>query len=284
MSFAWVPPSREVEMGGGPRVRRSYWFTGAFAVLLTALAGSPGLALPRPGDAPRSANYSEVVLADQPIMYWRLGELKGRTAFDSSGHLRNATYLHHPRKGKPGAIVNDPDTSVRFDGVDDFARWKPDTSYSGSFSAEAWVRSTVRGVQDQAFLSTRGRHVDYSFDIKLERSNVYGYGVRVDVGNGSTWFVTETIDFAWKRYRWYHIVGVATLADVTIYVNGSSIGTLSYGTGGTPLLFDVNHPVQMGRASPFASWFTGKIDEVAFYDYALTSDQVSAHYAAGIGP
>jgi len=30
-------------------------------------------------------------------------------------------------------------------------------------------------------------------------------------------------------------------------------------------------------------WFHRAIDEVAVYDYALSSDQIAAHYAAGIG-
>ena len=71
------------------------------------------------------------------------------------------------------------------------------------------------------------------------------------------------------------------LTDVTIFVNGTSVGVLGYATRGTPLLFDAKHPIQIGRASRSEGWFTGAIDEVAIYDHLLTVDQVMAHYVAG---
>jgi Concanavalin A-like lectin/glucanases superfamily len=43
--------------------------------------------------------------------------------------------------------------------------------------------------------------------------------------------------------------------------------------------------VQIGTNTRYNhEWFQGAIDEVAVYDYALSADQVAAHYAAGTGP
>src|SRR5438874_1551737 len=93
----------------------------AFVVFSVTVVAFPGTSVARPKEAPGAANYSQVILADHPIIYWRLGELSGRTAFDSSGHGRDATYKKGPRKGVQGAIVGDADTAVRFDGLDDRA-------------------------------------------------------------------------------------------------------------------------------------------------------------------
>src|SRR5207253_5242632 len=47
---------------------------------------------------------------------------------------------------------------------------------------------------------------------------------------------------------------------------------------------DATHKVEIGTNTRYDSeWFDGAIDEVAVYDYALTADQIAAHYATGIG-
>jgi hypothetical protein len=96
-----------------------------------------------------SDSYSHVVLAKGPVGYWRLGEPGGPTAFDSSGNDNGGTYHGNPSFGQPGAINNDPDTAVGFNGPDsgDYVQ-VPDPS-SQSFSqptsgagltVEVWMR------------------------------------------------------------------------------------------------------------------------------------------------
>ena len=43
-----------------------------------------------------AAAYRDVILADNPIMYWRLGETSGTIAYDESANHRDATYIHQP--------------------------------------------------------------------------------------------------------------------------------------------------------------------------------------------
>ncbi len=47
------------------------------------------------------ADYRAEVLSDSPIAYWRLGELSGRTATDSSGQGHDATYENGIALGAP---------------------------------------------------------------------------------------------------------------------------------------------------------------------------------------
>src|SRR5437016_2966753 len=88
-----------------------------------------------PASVRASADYSQAVLALQPAAYWRLGESSGTIAYDSSPYGRNATYAGAPLLGQPGAIADDPDTSVGFNmnGTSNYALWTPPSgdSYSG---------------------------------------------------------------------------------------------------------------------------------------------------------
>jgi hypothetical protein len=61
--------------------------------------------------------YPTVVLGDHPAAYYRLGEVSGNAAVDSSGNAHSGTYLGGVTLGQPGAPAGDSDTSVAFNGV-----------------------------------------------------------------------------------------------------------------------------------------------------------------------
>jgi hypothetical protein len=63
-----------------------------------------------------SGLYESVVLAKQPVGYWRLGEQLGPTAVDTSGFGFDGTYIGNPTLGQAGALVNDQDTAIGLNG------------------------------------------------------------------------------------------------------------------------------------------------------------------------
>ncbi|MBI2606974.1 MAG: LamG domain-containing protein, partial [Deltaproteobacteria bacterium] len=48
-------------------------------------------------------SYSQAVLADNPVGYWRLNETSGTSASDSSGNAQTGTYTNSPTLGQTGA-------------------------------------------------------------------------------------------------------------------------------------------------------------------------------------
>ena len=109
-----------------------------------------------------------------------------------------------------------------------------------------------------------------------------GKEIRFDVGDGTQWLSTSAVPFDFRRNVWYYVAAVVTTTGATYYVDGSAIGSVTY--SGIPLLFDPAHRVQIGTNTRYRKeWFHGAIDEVAVYDYALTAEQIAAHYAAGTG-
>src|SRR5206468_6608553 len=96
------------------------------------------------------------------------------------------------------------------------------------------------------------------------------------------WPSTGNVPFDCKRNVWYYVAAAVTTTGAIYYVDGSAIGSVTY--SGTPLLFDLAHKVQIGTNTRYdTEWFDGAIDEVAVYNYALTADQIAAHYATGTG-
>jgi hypothetical protein len=79
--------------------------------------------------------------------------------------------------------------------------------------------------------------------------------------------------------NWYHVAGTyAAKSNLGIYVNGSLEAAVSYGgtrTANGTLL-------QIGASAVWAGrYFSGRIDEAALYDRALSSSDLAAIYAAG---
>jgi hypothetical protein len=86
--------------------------------------------------------YKDEVLADAPAAYWRLGEASGTTAKEGIGG-RHGTYTNGPTLAQTGAPTGDPDTAVRFDGVDDRVRVPYSSALNPSaFTLEAWAKPT----------------------------------------------------------------------------------------------------------------------------------------------
>src|SRR5690348_3162252 len=62
------------------------------------------------------SRYATAVLADCPLAYFRLDETSGTSANDISGNARTGTINGTMGYNAPGALKNDIDSSMLFDG------------------------------------------------------------------------------------------------------------------------------------------------------------------------
>ena len=246
---------------------------GAMAGVMLALfvAGSASAA-PTP--------YESAVLGDSPTGYWRLGESSGTTAADRTGHGYDGSFVGTPALGVPGAVAEDPDTAVAFNGTTQYAQ----ASYAAAlnpappFTVEAWAKvsggaGTIRTVvASRAFNPARG--------YMLSVASTGEWQFLVGTGAADALVVTGPQS---RLNTWTHLVAtvetVGTDLHVILYVNGSFAAqrTLSMTT------FSPN-PTQKLRigadvgATP-ARFFPGAIDEVAVYSGALTPTQIANHFS-----
>ena len=93
--------------------------------------------------APPADSYGAAVYADQPVLYWRLGEASGTAATDSSTALSPGTYRGSGwTLGQTGAITGTTNKAARSAGSSGFV--SSNSSYAGPqiYSIETWFKST----------------------------------------------------------------------------------------------------------------------------------------------
>lgn len=233
-------------------------------------------------------SYPLAVIADGPMAFWRLGESSGTVAYDYwGGH--NGTY-HNVALGQPGYAAVDPDTAVGFGAQDDYMGNVSGIDFSGpgkSFTIELWVNGPASQINGAGLVSKgtgqNGTGGANAFQFSLDVTGGF-YRFHVEPTSGTASDATATVG---PDGGWHHLAAVydAAGATMTLYVDGQVSGSAGAVTGG-PLSTAV--PISVGAAQGGVTpvhdlYFTGTLDEVAIYNYALSGTQVANHYAATYG-
>lgn len=237
----------------------------------------PGLRRPRP------PSYREIILAENPLAYWRMDDGA------PSGVSRNATGTTNSLSWGTtaftnqfqGALSGDQNTSTLANtGAQKGVLNSPTpASVSAPFSLEFWVNlqsSPASGNGHQLFTSRQPS--DNSFDLQVATAGLHG-----DVGSGSAWINTNIdITFTMNVGQWYHVVYVIDTANWYGYINGVQQATAAL--SGTGLLWDGTHTFQVMFDSLAGSTTVSAMDEIAVYGKALRAPQIQSHYLAATNP
>ncbi len=180
--------------------------------------------------------------------------------------------------------------AYNFDGVDDYIRLNPNNQFQEELplSIVAWVNiedSDFNMVFKNEYVSNRYSGV--WLNINTSRKVAAGFGDGGFAGPGSRRSKVGTTSLALNT--WYHVaVVIRSATDMDIYINGQNdCGTYS-GTGGA-LNYISNADGGIGVSDPTAGsggeeFFNGRIDEVRFFNGALTNADVLSLYGLGGGP
>jgi hypothetical protein len=235
------------------------------------------------------AGYASTILADDPLSYFRLDETNGTTAYDYADG-NNGTY-YDVDLGQPGYSLIDSDLAVTFLGVENSYCGEigpTNISFSGTganFTIEAWANGGASQINDAAVV-VKGSGNNGT-------SSTEQFAIGVD-GAAYRFYVTDTKNNTYEAEgtagpdgNWHHLVGVysSSASTMTLYFDGEVAASTATPTLGVLTSTD---PVSIGAErsgpTPVYDWdYSGTIDEVAIYPYALTSSQVTAHYAAAYG-
>ncbi len=225
------------------------------------------------------STYSDAVLADGPFAYWRLGD-SGATTVDAVG-AHTGTLVAVTTTGVAGAVLNDPNTCMSFDAVNGEVTVADAVDLrlnQAAWTIELWfwIRVFYTGANSQRYMLYKG----------FGGSAGDGYSLFVD-GNAS--------DVVWRRNNdqeggmvvqvgtWYHLVLVYDPTDVNrvvkFYLNGGYVGS-SGPIGSYPTNTNTTS-LHIGNGT---NGWDGRLDEVAYYASALTSDRILAHFSAVSAP
>jgi|GEM_PF-2258215 len=248
--------------------------------LMSLLASAAGL---------NAAVYSTAVLADSPVAYWRLGEASsGNTAINlgTLGAAANGTYTAGASVGVASLIRSESgNTAFNVLGSERMVTANVEKFAGGTgYTAEYWIKlNATPGACCYSALSDGESNGDFFMMNYILGPNQGTPGaVRPHFGTtGNTVSINSASplvagEAAHVVTTWDQTSGVAA-----IYMNGKLINSQIVGTNGPGAATSTN-PFFVGRDG--RGGIDGSnmvVDDPAFYNKALTLDQVRTHYSKG---
>ena len=217
------------------------------------------------------SDYEALVASLVPLAYWRLGEAEGTTAYEYASDF-NGVYDEHQTLGAAGAIANDSNAAVTFDGTSYVS--VPGMSYvAESLTMLAWIKPNGSVNNYTGILFDRGNSA-VGIDIVDNQPCYHWNDTQYNYRSG-----LQLTDGAWNM-----VAMVVTPTEATFYL-GDSEGNL------TSAVNAVEHsPAKLTGAFSIGgdkNWsdrrFKGDIDEPVVFGYALSADQIESIYKKGMG-
>jgi hypothetical protein len=223
------------------------------------------------------------------VSFWKCEEGSGTVLTDSAdsnnGVINGAAFSSGPSVGLGNALQFDGSSIVK---VADSPTLKP-----LAMTVEAWIyldqlppsSSFPPSASSQYdIVSKYSYNPDYGFVLHVVQNKV-----EFVVGNGAYsggdlggWIWAETTTNL-KAGQWYHVAGTYDGNSVTIYLNGLQDGAKTIPSGYTFAVSD--RSLGIGGhydGDVLEKGFKGRIDEIAFYDRALSSQEIAAQYTNSV--
>ena len=201
------------------------------------------------------------------IGWWKLDEMSGTTAADSSGNGNDGRLVGDPQWQPVGGRI---DGALDFDGDGDYVKLPEMASGLNAVTVAMWVYMNEEPLHGTTILN-QGKVEPGLFAIKVYNAgNLSGPPPMV-------WFHTFTGGVDVKNYggnisgeigKWMHVAVTYDENIAKIYVNGEEVISKAVRN---------HYPVSVGLAKIRAD-LNAKIDDVRIYNYALSQAEVSAVY------
>lgn len=225
--------------------------------------------------------YRDAVLADTPVLYWRLGEASGTSAANTATTGPAGTYYSSPTLGQSSALASEivnKSISTTAGGV---VTASTAVTAPVQFTIEAWVRTTsAAGGRVFGFGSGSATTTSTTVDRQLYISPT-GKAV-AGLRNVTLVRTVATSPLSYNDGQWHYLAATYDGAILRLYVDGAQVATTTT-TATTP--FSGYWRAGLENLSgwptaPTGTTFAGGLDELAVYATALTATRISAHYTA----
>lgn len=266
-------------------------FAADYSVVITNVVGTANSQVASLTVVPVAAgSLAASVVAAQPVAYWRLDEAEGASVARDLVGGHDGTYDPSVLLEQPSGLAGDTNASAGFTSSGITVPYSADLNPFATFSLEAWAKIDPAAIgTDRPILWSANYSQGWAFGymLSINASDVWIF----TTGQKTSGFDTLTGGSATNE-GWNHVV--CTFNDATgdkrLYVNGELVGQTTTATGTfapNPAEGTGENPVPndqgIGWSITDFTGYYGGLDEVAVYNYALSSAQVDAHYAAGCG-
>ncbi len=188
---------------------------------------------------PPPTDYRSVVISDNPVSYWRLGEASGTAAADERG-VNAGAYANAPTLGAASLLGSDAtNKAVGFDGTNDQVKVasSPSLSISSPLTLEAWIKPNS--------LPTSGKFA--SVLTKAESYSIQFNGPRLEftIMQSGTRKRLQAPAGAIVAGQTYHVVATYDGVTQRLYVNGAQVASAALSGGASTN----NNPLFIGAWS-----------------------------------
>ena len=167
--------------------------------------------------------------------------------------------------------------SLNFDGNDDFVdlgNIKP----TGAMTISYWFKgkSTTGNVTT---LGTMGSSGQRGYTLSVNNNNNWFFAIPITSTSTKNLSHALTIDDT----KWYHFAGVYNPSTyMRLFIDGSQVAEVTSGVPSSQYVGNSNS-TKIGNRGDGGTFgrFIGNMDEVAFFDSALTNDNISTIYTGG---
>jgi hypothetical protein len=204
---------------------------------------------------------------------WKLSEVSGTTANDSSGQGNNGTYTNGVTLNAAGPYsCSSSDTAADFDGVNDYVSIANEINFdvTNAITVAAWFKVDTFTKNFQALLCKGNT----AWRIQREGTTNQLQFACSGLSTNKVVCTTNVNDG-----EWHHVVGRFDGSTLSIYIDG--VQEASTSVTGTITTNNYNVSIGENLESTGRQW-DGKVYDIYVFNYALSSSQISS-LASGTG-
>ncbi len=227
--------------------------------------------------------YSEGVLGTQGLLdYWRLGEAVGPALLDSAGSA-NATAIGEPTLGVTGALPGDPDTAVRFDGVDASASSPVQLDGKTAITVSFWLKWNEYANDDRLAMELTDNFNEAPGGFLVDPNSSYGsFAVAIGIGSSRNVSIFARPSAGqWHHYAFVLDTQAPASEQIVPYVDGQPVSYTKVESGTGAGSFASSSLYFMSRAAS-GLFGAGDLDEVALYGRTLSAAEIAKQFSLSI--
>jgi Concanavalin A-like lectin/glucanases superfamily len=209
-------------------------------------------------------NTPTPILGDSLKALWKLDEVSGMTAFDSSGNGNTGTLV-----GGPYWTSGHSGNALHFDGYDDYAYMgNSGFDLTSEITIACWIYPLGTDTNGDQVIIAKNQDA-YPFRVQL-RKNTNRIEAFIRTGSGSSMITSNAVV---STGQWYHVALTYSSGSRIVYINGGV--DISDAITGS---LEVDNSQTILGAYESGGNFDGRLDDVRIYNRALDGSEILAIY------